>query len=153
MTRDIATLSSNSIRPSRRRTPRRAVNTETAQVLTKGLSRLGGEASLLEGDQPAGELEQGEVVLVLLRPADEQRPVAVEPGVAGLHDPAAGTPPGRAQLELDLFAARTDVRREAALVGERVHPGVVVAAVETQALRLLRGRLGPLDRDRVERRG
>src|SRR3990172_10415659 len=95
MTRDIATLSSNSIRPSRRRTPRRAVNTETAQVLTKGLSRLVGEASLLEGDQPAGELEQGEVVLVLLRPADEQRPVAVEPGVAGLDDPAAGTPPGR----------------------------------------------------------
>jgi hypothetical protein len=44
------------------------------------------------------------------------------------------------------------VRREAAPVGERVHPGVVVAAVETQRLRPLAGGLGPLDRDRVERR-
>jgi hypothetical protein len=114
---------------------------------------LGGEASLLEGDQPAGELEQGEVILVLSRPADEQCPVAVEPGVAGLDDPAAGTPPGRAQFELDLFAACADVRREAALTGELADPRVVVGAVEAQALRLLGRGLGPLDRDRVERRG
>ena len=41
----------------------------------KGLSRLGeGESSgvgFLEGDQAAGELEEGEVVLVFLRPADQ----------------------------------------------------------------------------------
>ena len=49
----------------------------------KGLSRLGeGEScgvGFLEGDQAAGELEQGEVVLVFLRPADQDRAVAVEP--------------------------------------------------------------------------
>jgi hypothetical protein len=72
--------------------------------------------------------------------------------VAGLDHPAAGTPPGRAQLELDLLAARADVRREAALTGELADPRVVVGAVEAQALRLLGCGLGPLDWDRVERR-
>jgi len=33
----------------------------------------------LESDQSAGELEQGKVVLVFLRPADQDRAVAVEP--------------------------------------------------------------------------
>jgi len=75
------------------------------------------------------------VVFVFLRPADEQRPVAVEPGVAGLDDPAPGTPAGRAQLALDLFAAGADVGGEAALADELAHAGVVVAAVEAERLR------------------
>jgi hypothetical protein len=107
----------------------------------------------LEGDQSAGELEECEVVLGFLRPADEQRPVAVEPGVAGLDDPATRPPARGAQLERDLLATGADVRREAALAAELMHPGIVVAAVEAQPLRLLRSRLGPLDRDRVEARG
>ncbi len=49
----------------------------------KGLSRLGESescgVSFLESDQPAGELEQREVVLVFLRPADQDRAVSVEP--------------------------------------------------------------------------
>jgi len=36
---------------------------------------------LLEGDQAAGELEEREVVFIFLRPADEDRPVAVQPRV------------------------------------------------------------------------
>jgi len=107
---------------------------------------------LLERDQSAGQLEKREVVRVLLRPADEQRPVAVEPGVASLDDPASRAPAGSAQLALDLLAAAADVGCEAAPAGELVHPGVVVAAVEAQPLRPLRGRAGPLERDRVERR-
>jgi hypothetical protein len=46
----------------------------------------------LERDQAAGELEEREVVLGFLRPADQKGTVAVEPGVAGLDDPAAGAP-------------------------------------------------------------
>jgi hypothetical protein len=42
--------------------------------------------------------------------------------------------------------------REAAPAGELVHPEIVVAAVEAQPLRQLRRRLGPLDRNGVERR-
>src|SRR6266487_4258118 len=91
----------------------------------KGLSRLGcGEertAGFLEGDETGGELEEGEVVLVFLAPADEDAAVSVQPGVGRLDDPAAGAPAGRARLELDLLAAGTDVRRVAVLDRERVH--------------------------------
>jgi len=113
-------------------------------VHAKGLSRLGegepGGVGFLQGDQAAGELEQGEVVFVFLRPADQQRPVAVQPGVASLHDPTAGTPAGRAQLALDLFASGADVRRVPAPGDELAHALVVVAAVEAQPLRLPRRR-------------
>jgi hypothetical protein len=37
-----------------------------------------GCVGFLEGDQSAGELEQGEVVLGFLRPADQERTVAVD---------------------------------------------------------------------------
>ena len=109
-----------------------------------------GGVRFLEGDQSTRQLEQGEVVLVLLRPADEKRPVAVEPGVAGLDDPAAGTPARSAQLVPDLVAAATDVRGEAALADEVADPRVVVAAVETEALRPGRCRRRPCDRNRLE---
>jgi hypothetical protein len=46
----------------------------------------------LEGDHAAGELQEGEVALVLLRPADEDTAVAVEPGVTCLDHPAARSP-------------------------------------------------------------
>ena len=64
----------------------------------------------LEGDQAAGELEQGEVVVVFLRPADQEGSVAVEPGVAGFDDPAARSPARDASFSPDLVAARADVR-------------------------------------------
>jgi hypothetical protein len=44
------------------------------------------------------------------------------------------------------------VRGEAELSRELVHLGKVVALVEAEPLRLLRGWLGPLDRDRCDRR-
>ena len=71
--------------------------------------------------------------------------------MAGFDDPAAGAPAGAARLEVDLFAAAADVRGEPVLVDEFARVGVVVGAVEGDPLRLLRGRLGPRDRDRVER--
>jgi hypothetical protein len=71
--------------------------------------------------------------------------------VAGFDDPTAGAPAGVARLEVDLFAAAADVRGEPVSVDELARVSVVVSAVEGDPLRLLRGRLGPLDRDRVER--
>jgi hypothetical protein len=91
------------------------------------------------------------MVLLLFRPADEEGAVAVEPGVAGLDDPTPRAPAGGATLELDLFAAAADVRREAAFADQRTHALVVVAAIETETLRPLPARRRPLDRDRVER--
>jgi hypothetical protein len=106
---------------------------------------------LLERDQAAGELEEREMVLVFLRPADEDPPVAVEPGVARLDDPASGAPAGRADLVGDLFSASADVRREFIVADELADVGVVVGPVEAKALRSFSGLLRTLDRDRVER--
>jgi hypothetical protein len=105
----------------------------------------------LEGDQSAGELEEREVVLVVLRPADEDAAVAVEPAVAGLDDPASGAPAGSTDLVGDLLAAGADVRGELVVADEVADFGVVVGPVEADALGCLACRLGALDRDRVER--
>jgi hypothetical protein len=115
----------------------------------------GGEArgaGLLERDQAARELEQREVVLLLLGPADEDRAVAVEPRVGGLDDPPPRPPAGGARLEVDLLAARADVRRVAVSDDELADRVGVVGAVEAQPLGRLGRGLGPLDRDRLKGR-
>jgi hypothetical protein len=112
--------------------------------------RESGGVGFFERDEAAGELEQGEVVLGLLRPADQECAVAVEPGVAGLDDPAARAPAGRGALQLELVVAATDVGGVAASGCELVDPRVGVASVETEALRMFCRRAGTLDRDRVE---
>jgi hypothetical protein len=72
--------------------------------------------------------------------------------VTCLDDPAAGLPVGLALLQLDLLTARADVRGEA-VIGEQLADRVgVVGAVEADPLRLRFGRLGALDRDRLDRR-
>jgi hypothetical protein len=91
------------------------------------------------------------VVLVLLGPADEDRPVAVQPGVAGLDDPAPGAPAGSENLLGDLLATGADVRRQLVVGDEVADFGVVIGLVQAEALRSLRGRFGSLDRDRVQR--
>jgi hypothetical protein len=91
------------------------------------------------------------VVLVFLRPADEDPAVTVEPAVAGLDDPASGAPAGSTDLLGDLFAAGADVRREFVVADEIADFGVVVGPVKAEALRRFRRWLGALDRDRVER--
>jgi len=91
------------------------------------------------------------VVVVVLRPADQECPVAVEPGVAGFDDPASGAPAGSTDLVGDLFAAGADVRRELVVADEVADFGVVVGPVKAEALRRFRRWLGALDRDRVER--
>jgi hypothetical protein len=91
----------------------------------------------LERDQAAGELEEREVVLGFLRPADQEGAVAVEPGVAGLDDPATGAPSRCGSFELELLGATTDVGGVAAAGRELADPGIGVAAIETEALRML----------------
>jgi hypothetical protein len=70
----------------------------------------------LPGDLREGEAEQGVVVFGVLRPADEERAAAVEPGVGALDDPAAGAEAGLLGDRLRLLAAAADVRGEAELV-------------------------------------
>ena len=89
---------------------------------------------LLEGDEAGGELNEREVVVGLLGPADEQRAVAVHPRVAGLDDPAARAPGRVADLLGEFFAAGADVRLQALRGGQLADLLVVVAAVQAQAL-------------------
>jgi hypothetical protein len=71
--------------------------------------------------------------------------------VAGLNDPPSGAPVGVAFLEFDLLPAGADMWREA-VVGEQLADLlVVVGLVQAGALGIGLGRLGPVDRDRVER--
>jgi hypothetical protein len=98
-------------------------------------------------------LEEREVVLGFLRPADQERSVAVEPGVAGLDDPAAGAPSRRGAFQLEFVTTAPDVRGIAAVGCKLVDPRVGIACVEAQTLRSLGRRLRSRDRDRLERRG
>ena len=111
-----------------------------------------GGVGLLVGDQAGGELQQGEVVLVLLGPADQDPAVSVYPRVGGLDYPPAGAPAGSAGLFLDLLAACPDVRREVVAGDQLAGLLVVIGLVQTDVLRRLGRGLWPLDRDRVERR-
>lgn len=97
-------------------------------------------------------MEHGEVGVGAFLPAREDAAEAVEPGVGALDDPAAGAVAGLAFEGFGFFAAANDVCGEAELAGEFAHLVVVVAAVEAEPLRLLGRRLGPLDRDRLDRR-
>ena len=92
------------------------------------------------------------MVLGFLRPTDQQCAVAVEPGVAGLDDPAASAPAGCQSFQLALLAAAADLGGVATRGDEVADPRVGVAAVEAELERIL-GRSGRLDRNRVERRG
>src|SRR5215218_6370493 len=103
------------------------------------------------GDEGAGEVQHREVGVGAFLPAGEDAAEAVEPGVGAFDDPAAGAEASLALDRLRLFAAAADVRGERELLRELVHLRVVVALVETESLRLVRGRLGSLDRNARER--
>jgi hypothetical protein len=96
-------------------------------------------------------VEHGEVGVGAFLPAGEDATKTVEPGVGALDDPATGTEASLALDRLRLFAAAADVRGEGELVAEVAHLGVVVAAVEAEALWRLGRWRRPLDRDRLDR--
>jgi hypothetical protein len=73
--------------------------------------------------------------------------VAIQPGVAGLDDPAACFPLGVVGLQVDLLTVCADVRRERVVADQLADFSVVIRLVQTDALRVLWGRLRPLDRD------
>ena len=71
--------------------------------------------------------------------------------MAGFDDPTPGTPVGVVFSGFGLFAAGADVWREPEVSEQVADLLVVVGLVQTSALRRVLGRLGPVDRDRLER--
>jgi hypothetical protein len=96
-------------------------------------------------------VQHREVGVGAFLPAGEDAAEAIEPGVCALDDPAACAEAGLALDRLCFLAAATDVGGERKLLGELANLLVVVGGVETEPLRNLRRRLGPLDRDALER--
>src|ERR671924_1348737 len=96
-------------------------------------------------------MQQGEVVLGLLTPADQDAAEAVHPAVRPLHHPPPRLVAGPALHPLRLLLLGRDVRREAELLRDLLHLIVGVAPVQAEALRRLRGRVGPLDGDTFQR--
>ena len=111
-----------------------------------------GSQSVAPGDEAAGEVEHREVGVGAFLPAGEDATEAIQPGVRALDDPAARSEAGLALERPRFLAAAANVRGEAELFEQLAHLVVVVAAVEAEPLRLLGCRLGPLDRDRLDRR-
>jgi hypothetical protein len=97
-------------------------------------------------------VEHRQVGVGAFLPADEDAAEAIEPGVRTFDDPAASAEAGLAFDRLCLVAAAADVGGERELLAEVAHLAVVVGRVEAESLRGLRRRLGPLDRDRLDRR-
>ena len=97
-------------------------------------------------------MDEAAVVGGLLLVADEDGAALLQPGEGALDHPAAGWVAllaGRVEL---LLADAADVGDVAAGLGRGAAGWVVVGLVEAEALRSALGRLGTLDRDRVERR-
>src|SRR5215510_3193992 len=78
-------------------------------------------------DEDGGKVNEREVVLRFLLPADQQLPAAVEPPMPPLHDPtprSGATPTGAS-----LFAAPSDVRMVVPPAHRPLHDGVVISLV------------------------
>src|SRR5262245_7077255 len=89
-------------------------------------------------------MQKPQVVADFLVPTDEHTPEAIHPTMRAFDHPAPGFEP-RLLLEcLGFVPTSTDVCREAKLLQEVPHLVVVVALIQTQPLRPLRGRVGPL---------
>ena len=71
--------------------------------------------------------------------------------MTGLDDPAVRPPVGVTQFEVDLLAAGADMWCEFAFAEQLANLLVVVGLVEAQALGIVLGGLGALDRNRVQR--
>lgn len=98
------------------------------------------------------QVQEAQVVANFLVPADQQSPGAVEPRMSPFDFPPprfAATP-----LRFPFFVGLArHMRRVAAFANHAIDRFASIAFVEAQMLRLVRSRLGSLDRDRIQRRG
>src|SRR5258708_6555465 len=80
-------------------------------------------------------MQQPNVILGFLFPADQNPPEAVEPTVRALAYPASRFETGFLFDCFGFVAARVDVRGEAELGQHRAHVVIIVSLVQTHALR------------------
>src|SRR6267142_1837477 len=87
-----------------------------------------------EGDEGAGEVEHGQVIVALLLPANEQASKSVEPRMRALDHPAPGSVAGNLLSWLALDSAGRNVRGVSPEIHQVANVRVVVALVHAQVL-------------------
>src|SRR2546421_4604641 len=97
-------------------------------------------------------MEKGQIILRLFIPTHEEAAKAVHPGVRSFHHPPPCFEPSFSLDGLGLFSSWANMGRKAVFVQDVTHLLVVVALVQTHALRLLLGRLRSLDDDALDGR-
>lgn len=90
-------------------------------------------------------MEEREVVLRFLVPANEQATKAIQPRMRPLHHPAPRFEPRFLFDGFGLLPARADMGGKAELLQRGIHLIVVVAGIQAHPLRLFLGRLWPCD--------
>src|SRR5262245_36730757 len=89
-------------------------------------------------------MQKAQIVAYFLVPTDQDASEAIHPTMRAFHHPAPCFETGFLLESLSFFPARTDVRSEAKLLQEIPDLVIVVAFIQAQALRRLRGRVWPL---------
>jgi len=97
-------------------------------------------------------MQQANVILRFLLPADENPPESVHPAMRPLDDPTARFETHTAFEFLGFFTPRSNVGDIPKLTGERADFVVVVTLVQAQPLRGVRLRPRPVDRNTLEGR-
>src|ERR1700735_182927 len=85
-------------------------------------------------DKGKGQMQQGDIILGFLAPADENATEAVHPTMGAFHHPAPRLGPGLPLDLLGFLAPRTDVRGETELLHDLSHFVVVIAPCPSTSL-------------------
>jgi hypothetical protein len=90
-------------------------------------------------------MEEAQIVIRLLIPADEQMTEAIHPRMHLLHDPALRRETGLPFDSLGFFASCANLGSTAELCHTSADLVIVIAFVQTEPLRMFVGRCRPLD--------
>ena len=116
-----------------------------AQQSKHSTNNLSENQYLGKDELSAGEMKEGEIILALLLPPNQESARAIEPGMGAFHHPTAG-PIARDELFLAfLFHPTANMRLIVACEQFLVDQGGVVGGIQAQMLGLLCCRLGPAD--------
>lgn len=97
-------------------------------------------------------MQQADIILGLLFPANQDSTKSVHPAVCSFRDPAACFESRRSSNQFGFLPARTNVRRKSEFLGQIAHLGIVIPFVQAQVLRFAQRGSRPFDGNAGDRR-
>src|SRR6266700_3351331 len=97
-------------------------------------------------------MKQGQIILRLFVPTNEQAAKAIHPGMTPLHHPAPRFAAGYSLDGFGFFSSWTNMGRKAELAQDVADFVVVIPFVQTHPLQVVLARLWTLDDDSLDRR-